>query len=208
MASSVTFVIIGEKRSSWQSDVLETCIHGLVEKVHKKPWAATEMSSVPHVGSMDRPGEQQCSPSWLWAPQSRIIEKEQTSHCFKGIAEGPLHSPAAYHHPGWCSEVILIVFPCEAIRSRDTLASQCTTPAANITQTSSLYGKSIGSYRCYYTEDPCWVHRKSVLCWGEKDIKYRKGRKSTRLCVVVLCSWVDFEGKIQGTPALLRRSFL
>lgn len=55
---------------------------------------------------------------------AQIIGKEQTSRCFKGVAECLLHSPAAYHHP---SEVILIVFPCEAIRSRDMLASQCTT---------------------------------------------------------------------------------
>lgn len=52
-----------------------TCIHGLVEKVYKKPRAATEMSSGPHVGSADRPREQQCSLSRLWVPSADYWER-------------------------------------------------------------------------------------------------------------------------------------
>lgn len=112
---------------------------------------------------------------------AQIIGKQQTSRCFKGIVEGSLHSPAAYHHPRWYSEVILIVFPCDAIRSRDILASHCTTLTANIYQTSSLYCKSIGSYKCYYTVDPCWVHTKSVLCWEKPSSAKGKRQKKCKI---------------------------
>ncbi|KAK5869309.1 hypothetical protein PBY51_024037 [Eleginops maclovinus] len=56
----------------------------------------------------------------------QIIEQEQTSHCFQGVWESALLSPAAYLHSLSDTEVILIVFPGETIRSRHMLASQCT----------------------------------------------------------------------------------
>lgn len=134
-------------------------------------WAVTEMSSVPHVGPVDRAGEQQCSLSWLWDPQPRLLGRSKTSLCYGKSEGGFLHwySANRAHSStplGRYSEVILIVLPCEAIRSGDMLASQHTTLTANIYQTSSLYSKSIGSYICYYTPDLCWVHRKSVRCWN------------------------------------------
>lgn len=68
---------------------------------------------------------------------------------------------------------------------------------ANIYQTSSLYSKSIGSYKCYYTVDPCWVHTQSG-CVGNRQEKVQ-GFIPVRFC------WVDYWEKFLqwGDPVVI-----
>lgn len=193
--TSIITIVIGEKRCQAILVLVAVFIGWLTKSTRRshgqlRKWAAYHMLGV----WIDQGNNN--APYRDFEIPAQIIGKEQTSRCFKGIVEGLLHSPAAYHHPGWYSEVILIVFPCEAIRSRDILTSQCTTLTTNIYQTSSLYSKSIGSYKCYYTVVLCWVHRNSVLCWENMDIpplsaEEQKKCKISFLRIVLLAGFFE-----------------